>query len=93
MLRWMLGDRRWSSRRAPEFASDALFSARTPRLSVRSAKGEVPLERFQRAASADPLDEHTLAAVAAGVWTRRYVRTLDPVPAEVNERATSSSAV
>ena len=40
-----------------------------------------------------PLDEHTLAAVAAGVSTRRYASTLDPVPAEVNERATSSSAV
>ena len=41
----------------------------------------------------DPLDEHTLAAVALGVSTRRYASTLDPVPAEVNERATSSSAV
>ena len=28
-----------------------------------------------------------------GVSTRRYASTLDPVPAEVNERATSSSAV
>ena len=64
-----------------------------PRLRVRSAEGEVPLVSFQWAASTDPLDEHTLAAVAAGVSTRRYASTLDPVPAEVNERATSSSAV
>ena len=64
-----------------------------PRLRVRSAEGEVPLASFQWAASTDPLDEHTLAAVAAGVSTRRYASTLDPVPAEVNERATSSSAV
>ena len=64
-----------------------------PRLRVRSADGEVPLASFQWAASTDPLDEHTLAAVAAGVSTRRYASTLDPVPAEVNERATSSSAV
>ena len=64
-----------------------------PRRRVRSAEGEVPLASFQWAASTDPLDEHTLAAVAAGVSTRRYASTLDPVPAEVNERATSSSAV
>ena len=53
-----------------------------PRLRVRSAAGEVPLASFQWAASTDPLDEHTLAAVAAGVSTRRYASTLDPVPAE-----------
>ena len=64
-----------------------------PRLRVRSADGEVPLVSFQWAAATDPLDEHTLAAVAAGVSTRRYADTLDPVPADVTERATSSSAV
>ena len=37
-----------------------------PRLRVRSADGEVPLVSFQWAAVTDPLDEHTLAAVAAG---------------------------
>ena len=56
-----------------------------PRLRVRSADGEVALPSFQWAAATDPLDEHTLAAVAAGVSTRRYAGTLDPVPAEVTE--------
>ena len=64
-----------------------------PRLRVRSADGEVPVASFQWAAATDPLDEHTLAAVAAGVSTRRYASTLDPVPGDVTERATSSSAV
>ncbi len=64
-----------------------------PRLRVRSAAGEVPLVSFEWAAATDPLDEHTLAAVAAGVSTRRYASTLDPVPADVTERGTSSSAV
>ena len=64
-----------------------------PRLRVRSAGGAVPLVSFQWASATDPLDEHTLAAVAAGVSTRRYASTLDPVPADVTERATSSSAV
>ena len=64
-----------------------------PRRRVRSADGEEPLPSFQWAAATDPLDEHTLAAVAAGVSTRRYAGTLDPTPAEVAERGTSSSAV
>ena len=64
-----------------------------PRLRVRSADGEVTLPSFEWAAATDPLDEHTLAAVAAGVSTRRYAGTLDPVPAEVAERGASSSAV
>ena len=64
-----------------------------PRLRVRPADGEAPLPSFQWAAATDPLDEHTLSAVAAGVSTRRYAGTLDPAPAEVEERGTSSSAV
>ena len=51
------------------------------------------LPSFQWVAATDPLDEHTLSAVAAGVSTRRYAGTLDPAPAEVTERGTSSSAV
>ena len=42
-----------------------------------SAGGEVPLVSFQWASATDPLDEHTLAAVAAGASTRRYASTLD----------------
>ena len=64
-----------------------------PRLRVRSADGEVPLASFEWAAATDPLNEHTMAAVAAGVSTRQYASTLDPVPADVSERGTSSSAV
>ncbi len=64
-----------------------------PRLQVRSADGQVPLVSFQWAAARDPLDEHSLGAVAAGVSTRRYADTLDPVPADVTEPSTSSSAM
>ena len=64
-----------------------------PRLRVRSTDGEVPLPSFRWAAATDPLDERTLAAVAAGVSTRRYAGTLDPLPDEVTERGTSRSAV
>lgn len=43
---------------------------------------------FEWAAATDPLGDHTLAAVAAAVSTRRYASTLDAVPAGVTERAT-----
>ena len=45
-----------------------------PRLRVRSAEGEVPLVTVEWAAGTDPLDEHTLAAVAAGVSTTQPFR-------------------
>lgn len=63
------------------------------RLRVRSASGEVPLASFTWAASQDPLDTHTLEAIAAGVSTRRYDRTLDPLPPQMGQAATSKSAV
>ena len=53
----------------------------------------MPLASFQRAAATDPLEAHTLEAIAAGVSTRGYARTLDPVPREVEERTTSRSSV
>ena len=55
-----------------------------PRLRVRSADGEVPLASFQWAAATDPLDEHTLAAVAeigrasSRLRRRRVVTWQDP---------------
>lgn len=63
------------------------------RLRVRSASGEVPLASFTWAASQDPLNTHTLEAIAAGVSTRRYERTLDPLAQEMQQTAVSKSAV
>jgi len=63
------------------------------RLRVRSSEGEVPLASFTWAAGEDPLNTHTLEAIAAGVSTRRYRRTLDPLPPLMADSATSKSAV
>ena len=41
---------------------------------------------FTYASAQDPLDAHTLKAIAVGVSTRQYARTLDPLPAELPER-------
>ena len=43
--------------------------------------GELALPTFEWAAGGDPLDAATMAAIAAGVSTRRYASTLEPVPA------------
>jgi transposase-like protein len=55
--------------------------------------GELSLPTFAWAAAADPLNRATIAAVAAGVSTRRYVRTLDPLPPQATQGAVSKSAV
>lgn len=64
------------------------------RVRARSmAEGELMLPSFEWAACADPLDAATMAAIAAGVSTRRYASTQEPVPATHRPRAASKSAV
>ena len=55
--------------------------------------GELQLPSFQWAASADPLNTATMAAIAAGVSTRRYATTVDALPSSEHSSATSRSAV
>ena len=65
---------------------------RRPR--VRSVQGaEVSLPSFTWAANREPLDARTLDAIASGVSTRRYARSLDALPEEVVQSCTSKSAV
>jgi len=64
------------------------------RLRVRSAAdGELALPSFTAAAARDPLDRHTLEAIASGVSMRRYGRSLDPLPPAERECGTKRSAV
>ncbi len=61
---------------------------------VRSTEGhEMELPSFAFAASRDPLDNHAVDAVACGISTRKYARSLEPLPEEVEERSTSKSSV
>jgi transposase-like protein len=65
-----------------------------PRRRARSRTGqELPLPSFAYASARDPLDAYTLEAITVGVATRKYQRTLDPLPPGVAERAVSKSAV
>ena len=51
---------------------------------VRSQAGqEVELPSFAFAAHRDPLDAHAVNAVACGISTRKYARSLDTLPDEV----------
>ncbi len=65
-----------------------------PRPRVRSMEGEeMELPSFAFASKRDPLDRHTLNAVACGISSRKYARSLDPLSEEIDERAISKSAV
>ena len=68
------------------------IAVRRPR--ARSmTEGELALRSFDWAAGGDPLDAATMAAIAAGVSTRRYASTQEPVPATHKPRSASKSAV
>ncbi len=63
---------------------------RRPR--VRSVDDrELHLESYEAFASADLLTAHTVAAMMAGLSTRRYEQALEPVGAEVAEASSSTS--
>jgi putative transposase len=60
---------------------------------VRSADGrwEVPLRTYEYFADRDPLTRSVLERMLAGVSTRRYRRTQEPVGVEVEQAARSTS--
>lgn len=61
---------------------------------VRGLEGaELALPSYEWAANTDPLDAATLSAIAAGVSTRRYAGTLDPLPPTERSSSASKSAV
>ena len=66
-------------------------AVRRPR--VRAAGQEVALPTFQATADIDPLNRRVVEQMLVGVATRRYARSLEPVPATMRSRGTSKSAV
>ena len=54
---------------------------------------EFSLPSFVFASSRDAVDRHTLDAVAGGVSTRKYARSLDPLRQDIDERSVSRSPV
>ena len=64
---------------------------RRPR--ARVGNREVPLPTFEAMAHADPLNRRIVEQMLLGVATRRYARSLEPLPAEIRSRGTSKSSV
>ena len=83
--------------RAGSTSSDITLGGRripVRRLRARSLEGEeLALPSFAYAADRDPLDHRTLEAIACGVSTRKYQRSLESLPEDQAERSTSKSAV
>ncbi len=65
------------------------------RVRAKDGGGEVPVETYERFASRDVLSAVVLERMLAGVSTRRFVRTQEPVgeQVEAQARSTSKSAV
>lgn len=64
---------------------------RRPR--VRAGNQEVPLPTFEAMAQTDPLNRRVVEQMLLGVATRRYARSLEPLPTEIRSRGTSKSSV
>ena len=68
---------------------------RRPRMRAKDGGGEVPVATYEHFASRDVLSAVVLERMLAGVSTRRFVRTQEPVgeQVEAEARSTSKSAV
>jgi len=66
-----------------------------PRVRTADGREEVQLRTYEHFADRDPLSRSVLERMLAGVSTRRYRRTQEPIGAEVEQaaRSTSRSAV
>jgi putative transposase len=94
--RWKRDPDRSSGRAGTTESEVTLGGRRVPihRPRVRSKDGrEMELPSFAFAAKRDPLDRHAMNAVACGISTRKYARSLEPLPEEVDECSTSKSTV
>jgi transposase-like protein len=60
---------------------------------ARDKDGEVELPSWAQFIADDPLSERVLEQMLVGVSTRKYGRSLEPMPKEIKSRGTSKSAV
>lgn len=82
--------------RAGTVSSEVVLGGRkvtVQRPRVRAGGQEIPLPTCQAMANLDPLNRRVVEQMLVGVATRRYARSLEPVPATVTSRGTSKSAV
>jgi hypothetical protein len=66
-------------------------AVKRPRARTADGGREVPLATYEHFADRDPLSRHVLEQMLAGVSTRRYGRTLEPLGEEIDVQARSMS--
>ncbi len=83
--------------RAGHVASSLVLGGRrvaVNRPRVRSAEGhELKLPSWQEWSARDPLEQRAVEQMVLGVSTRRYARSLEPLPKAITARGISKSAV
>jgi putative transposase len=82
---------RWGVRRGEVVVGGR--KVKLPRPRVRRDGREVELETYRRLQAEDPLSERALEQMLVGVSTRKYARSLEEMPAELEEAGISKSAV
>ena len=84
---------RWGTAPGEAVLGGRRVRLRRPR--VRDANGEVELETYRQLQREDPLTSRAVEQMLIGVSTRKYARSLEPVPVitGVDEFGTSKSAV
>lgn len=84
---------RYGYDRGPLVLGGRKVAVRKPR--VRSIEGgkEVELPTWRQYADEDPLTDRTIEQMLVGVTTRRYERSLEPLPEGLESQATSRSSV
>ncbi len=83
----------WRAGSAPSQVTLGGARMEIQRLRIRGPEGEVRLESFEWASSRDAMDRHTMEAIASGVSTRNYRRSLDTAAAGSDRRSASRSSV
>jgi transposase-like protein len=84
---------RWGTAPGEAVLGGRRVTLRRPR--VRDAQGEVELETYRQLQREDPLSDRAVEQMLVGVSTRKYARSLEPMPviAGIEEFGTSKSAV
>jgi putative transposase len=64
-----------------------------PRVRTSDGRREIPLNSWEQFRAADPLTERAVEQMVLGVSTRKYGRSLEPLPAGLEAGGTSKSSV
>lgn len=68
-------------------------AVRRPRVRTSDGRREIPLDSWEQFRAADPLTERAVEQMVLGVSTRKYDRSLEPLPAGFEAGGTSKSSV